>query len=147
MRKKLLINPQLQFKLINYVVAFYSLISIIFYGVNCFLLNKMYSFGKEAKLSANSSYFSFINTLEIYSIICYGLVFILGLVVVYVVGIYISLRIAGPIYRIDRTLSEIVDNLGTENAKNLKEVNIKLRGNDFFEDHAKLVSEVIKKIS
>ncbi len=143
MRKKVLINPQFQMKLINYVVIFYTFISIIYFGINYFLIKKMISFGVEAKLSPTSSYFHFVKNLEAFTFIWYGLAFFLGLIFVYLIGLYISLRIAGPIYRIDKTLNEYMQET---RPKDEQVVNIKLRENDFFMDHAHLVSNVLNKL-
>ena len=140
MRLNYLIKPKFQIAITSYVFIFYLVISCFFYLSNYTLIEKMKQFGLDAKLEANSSYFSYISMLQEYSNYYFLLIFSAGLIAVITFGLTISHRIAGPIYKIEKVLTAL------NNSDNLKGENfeIKLRKKDFFQNLAVLINKLIQ---
>ena len=106
-KKSLLINPRFQWTLIAYAAGVAGLILISMYALLTHAFHYFYEIGTLASLPKDHVYFEFIKmqegtvfqTLFVISVIV-ACVLILG-------GIYISHKIAGPVYRMKKDLEKM----------------------------------------
>ena len=137
-RKNYLINKPLQFAYAG-IAVWFLLIAIILVGTFTYyitlntILNQLQI---ENQLVDANRIVSIINSILIKRI---GILFTLVIFFALILEILFLHRIAGPIYRIEKTLNDIADG---------KEVQpIKLRKKDFFKSLATSVNKVIEKIN
>jgi len=134
-RKQLLIMPEFQNKFIIYT----SLISIItiseFFIINWIFISKFIKKGQDLGIPSNHIYFTFIyqqrNFLGTISLI--SALVLVSLITCF--GLYISNRIAGPIYRIQTYLIEWKNGKTTEK--------LKFRDSDYFKELASAVNDCL----
>jgi quinol-cytochrome oxidoreductase complex cytochrome b subunit len=104
LRKKLLINPRFQYSVMAYSIILFFIVIIILYASHNHFFNVFIDHAKEAGLADNHIYFKFLNEQKrimnkvfFFSGITCFLVLFLG-------GLYISNKIAGPLYRLTNFL-------------------------------------------
>lgn len=134
-RKVILINPKFQLSVINYVILLFTFVMIAFYLVNLFFIYILKQKGIDAGLPLNSEYFHFLQSAFHLMSIFYLFTSLVILIIIYFFGLRFSNRIAGPIYRMNKVIAEII--------KEGKPIEVKLRKNDYFQDHADAINSLI----
>lgn len=134
-RKKILINPEFQLKLINRVVYLFTFTLITFYSVNYYFFYQLKQKGVIAGLSLNSDYFLFIdNTFKQFNIFfIFTAIFLI--LIIYYFGLAISHKIAGPLYNIDNACKKMIQEKRT--------IKITLRKDDYFQEHAECINQLL----
>ena len=134
-RKILIINPQFQYKLMAYFMGL-SLMSIfIFYCSTVYFFYRVKEKGLELDLPTDHLYFKFVSEQVLMMNITFAVASILLLCIIFIGSLYISHRIAGPIYRYTRHVREHLEH-GT-----LKELSF--RDGDFFPEIEKEYNDMI----
>tara|TARA_B100000886_G_C20098570_1_gene356886 strand:+ start:98 stop:529 length:432 start_codon:yes stop_codon:yes gene_type:complete len=137
-RKIILINPRFQLKVSAYF-AFMSVINIaVFYGCIRYFFQVFIDMGQEIGLPKNHVYFMFMEdqmlTMNIVFLVTAALT--IGLIMFF--GVFISHKVAGPMYRFNNHLNDIADG-------NKEPGEIKFRDGDFFPEIAESFNRTIKK--
>jgi methyl-accepting chemotaxis protein len=135
-RKKYLINKPFQVKLMSWMMGIaLAPVSVFFVG-HYYFFWQLRNFGLDIKLPPEHIYFRFIETqsnkLFLFFIIC-GLV---AIIVVAILGLFLSHKIAGPIHNLKEHLRKSTDG---EDLKNLT-----FRKNDFFMEIPPIVNKFIE---
>lgn len=137
-KKSLLINPQFQWKLIGYVGLLTLLILGTVLGLFQYGFQQFQVIGETAGLPADHIYFQFI---QMQQSLLYNVLAVLSIIVALILlfgGLFISHKIAGPIYRMQKSLREMSANQPVE----LNE--IKFRDKDFFPELADAFNELVR---
>jgi hypothetical protein len=135
-RSEILISPKFQLSVINYVVILFTFVLIVFYLVNLLFIYTLKQKGLAAGLPLESEYFYFLDKSFHLMSIFYLASSLVLLIVIYFFGLRLSHRIAGPLYKIDKTIDSVI-NEGNEQT-------ITLRKNDYFKEHAEKINDLIK---
>lgn len=132
-RKVLLINPKFQIEILSYFTILNLIILCIIYIINMYSL---YQAGSSMDSGVDPS--QFLNYLRIHQQKFNAIYFggaVVTTIMCYVLGFGISNRIAGPIYKIQKTIDEIIAN-GTSQK-------ISVRDKDYFPELADKINELI----
>lgn len=135
-RSVILVDEKFQLAIINYVVLLFSGVIAVFYLANVLFVYSLKQKGIAAGLSESSEYFYFLENSSHQMNLFFLCSSLIVLLFIYYFGLRLSHRIAGPLYKIDKVVDEVV--LTGE------EKEIKLRKNDFFKDHATKINSLIK---
>ena len=135
-RNHFLVMPGFQLKFMGYIICFAVFGIMVLYASNYLYYEHLVAEGKELGLAADHIYFEFIEqqksllntTFLSVSAIVFGCLFLAGL--------YLSHKIAGPVYRIKLHLEYIREH-GEAPGK------LKFRDRDFFPEVAELVNELV----
>lgn len=138
-RRQLLINPQFQIKILNYVTGLNLTLIAIFTTVNLLFFERMKAQGISAGLPENHIYFEFLKSQQKDMFYIFLIGAVLSVVIIYWFGFYISNRIAGPIYNATRNMEKIV--------RGEKVMKIRFRKGDFFPELADRINELIEHLS
>ncbi len=143
-RRVLLINPRFQMSFILQMIILAFGIICVFYGANIYFFKSYLKQGQLAGLPADHVFFGFLG--EQFQLMNW-IFFITSLVafsIIFVMGLYLSHKVAGPLYRLQKHLEELV-----EQEKPLSEV--KFREGDYFREleavynqHVKVMQNKIK---
>ena len=138
LRKKYLINPKFQFFMISFALfQFVSTVGFLFL-LNSYFFNRFNVMGIDSGIPSNHAYFKFLSEQQIvfnHAVLLTSIV--IGIVIMTSV-LFISHKIAGPLYRLTKHFKEIAD------GKDLKE--IQFRKNDFFPEIQIGFNSVILKL-
>ncbi len=137
-RKQYIINPKFQFTLIGYVALLALFIMAVLYGANYYFFWHFADLGRELDLPNEHIYFVFLNEQKIYLNTVYLVTSVCVSLALLITGIFISHRIAGPIYRACKFLSE--------NEIDKPERVILFRKKDFFPELAEAINEHLKQL-
>lgn len=136
-RKKLLIEPAFQISFLKFTGAILLVVGTIFYLATAFFFHNFRKLGAEMGMGADHIFFQFLETQEtrmnaivLISLVVTSAVFLLW-------SLYVSNKIAGPIYRLKKELSDHIEN-GTQK-------DIAFRKGDYFTELAELVNNALKK--
>jgi len=135
-RKQYLINKPLQF-IYSGITIYLLLIGIIVVGIATYYitLNTILS-----QLEAQGGMIQAYETVRNINILLakrVGVLFLIVLVFTFILAVYYLHRIAGPVFRIEKTLNEMVEG---------KKVNpVRLREKDFFKSLAEALNKIIEK--
>jgi len=137
--RNMLINPAFQLRFMAYMTLA-SLFSIsVFYFVNTLYFNAVNAMGNELGLDSTHPYFAFIETQRELLLRIYVLLSAVSFTLLMVFGLFISHRIAGPIYRVEKYMQSIADG-----ERDLEPV--RLRRGDFFPEIENIVNASIKRL-
>lgn len=131
MRKKWIVLPEFQYHFINRMSALFVFFILLLGAHAYYYMNYLFELGKAAQLPSDHVYFSFINTVIAKYLLSFSMTLILSAGIFYIFGIYLSNKIAGPLYRISENIKKDGNN----------KVTIALRKNDYFKDLAALINE------
>lgn len=135
-RKNYLINKPLQF-IYSGITIYLLLIGIIVVGIGTYyltfstILNEL-----EAKGGMLQAY-ELVRSINLLILKRVGVMVLVILVFAFTVGVYYLHRIAGPIFRIERTIREMAEGKKVEC--------LRLRKKDFFKSLAEAVNKLIEK--
>ena len=122
-RSNILINPEFQLSIINYVAVLFLVVTFIFFLLNVTFYYILKQKGIDAGLLPSSEYFIFLNkAAKLMSIAFFAVSFVV-VFIIYFFGLRLSHRIAGPIYKINTTLDKMLESHTFHE--------IKLRKNDY----------------
>lgn len=134
-RKAYLVNPDFQLKLIGYAL-FIALLTIgVFYLSNLYFFWKLIEVGKNSKFSPDHPFFMFIGEQKRLMNSVFLVTALISLGTLIVAGVFLSHRIAGPIYRLKIYLNAIVAD------QHFRE--LKFRKGDFFADLAESINQTL----
>ena len=139
-RKKssLLINPRFQWTLIGYTAFVATLILISIYGLISFGFHEFGQIGTLAGLPPDHIYFQFIEMQKAtFNRVILSIAVVVGFILL-VGGLFISHRIAGPIYRMQKELQSMSE----ENPVELRPIHF--RKGDFFPELAATFNSLVQ---
>ena len=133
-RHIMLINPQFQLRFIAYITSFTLIGLAVMYSSNYIFFVKLHSEGKAMGLPPDHMYFEFIQQKK-WSLTFIFLISSVGLfVAIFIAGLYLSHKLAGPVYRIEKWVNEVVS--GQTNEK------LSFREHDFFPEMAENINKL-----
>lgn len=138
-RKQLLINPQFQIKILNYVTGLNLTLLAIFTSVNLMFFERMKAQGISAGLPENHIYFEFLKSQRKDMFIIFLIGAALSVIIIYWFGFYISNKIAGPIYNATRNMERMI--------RGEKIMKIRFRKGDFFPELADKINELVDALT
>ncbi len=137
-KKSLLINPAFQMTIIGYASAVSAIILFAMYHLNAFAFKHFNEIGELAGLPKDHVYFEFIHMQEATVFRTFVLISLMVAVVLGVGGLFISHRIAGPIYRMRKDLEKMT-------ALNDNELRtIHFRKGDYFPELAETFNRLVE---
>jgi len=123
-RKVFLINPSFQFRFMAYFLLFTLISLILFYSANYLFIYNFETLGHQLNLPEGHIFFKFIAKQESKLNMIFIASTALLMIVQIPLGLFLSHKIAGPIFRFTNTLTSM---------KNKKEIEqVKCRKGDFF---------------
>lgn len=136
-RKVLLINPAFQLR----VLAFFGGISVVtilsFFAANRYFFSAFMNKGRALGLSSDHVFFQFIadqqHTMDIVTLA----ISISIMTFLFISGLILSHRVAGPLYKLTKHLNEIKDGKPAEL--------ISFRKNDYFQELVTAINGVIRR--
>lgn len=136
-RKSYLIKPDFQWKMIGYAAVLSALILVLVYGAHTYFIYSLKMLGSEAGLDSGHVFFRFVDEQSgilnsIFLMIAVGI----NLLVVFG-GLWLSNRIAGPIYRVESSFLEY-----NEKGQTAK---VKFRQHDFFPELMTAFNQFLEK--
>jgi len=137
-KRKLLILPKFQYRLILWNVGIQTVVFWIVTLMNVSLVGQMKAMGVSAGFPVDHPYFQFVQQLSSHLFIYMGVGLILSLVLTSVAGLFISHRIAGPIFRVYRHMNETMQH------KSYK--SIQFRKGDYLEDLAPIMNNAFQAV-
>ena len=122
--KNFLINPQFQLKLIGYFIGLFMLTSFCLYSTTFIFFFRLHTKAINVGIPEGHVFFRFLQDQKMDLDLLFGFLTILNFLLLVGTGFVVSHRIAGPMYKLKRHLSEF----------NLESTEFKLRDKDFFKD-------------
>ncbi len=137
-RTQFLVLPGFQLRFMLYIIGFALFGIVVLYASNHIYFNRLIAEGQQLGLAPDHIYFEFVNqqrellntTFMMVAAVVFGALIVMGLV--------LSHKIAGPIYRIQLHLQEIRET--GEASRPLA-----FRDSDFFPEVADLVDELVER--
>lgn len=137
-RTNYLINPAFQIRFILYFI-FIGFISLgIFYAANLYFFKTLFSEGIQLGLPGNHVYFELLNSQKALMNKIFALTAIFFFILISFIGIFISHRIAGPIYKMTKSLNAF------NGLNDLEEIHFRKR--DFFKELSKAFNTFVSKV-
>jgi len=136
-RRQYLINPGFQLRFMLYWAGFILIGFAVMYLSNYLYFDSVYQMGYELDLDESHPYFAFIDQQKVILRNIYLALSAISFTVVMVAGLFLSHKIAGPIYRIERYMEGVAN--GHE-----KPAPVHLRQGDFFPEIEGIVNHTIK---
>lgn len=134
LRRKLLVDKNLQYNIIRYLVIYSTVLSMVFLSV-LYIASSIF-ITKVAQLNVDQDMINYLySDLNYMTVAFFVLILLISLISSYF-SLYFSNKIAGPIYNMNQTLEANRKN----NTKNL----IKLRSQDYFLDLADKINHLIE---
>jgi len=137
-RRRYLINKPLQF-IYSGIMIYLLLIGTIVVGVGTYYLTFNTILDELEAQGGLQQAYDMVRDINLLIMKRLGIMFIVVLIFSFGLGVYYLHRIAGPIYRIERTLREMAEGKKVEP--------IRLRKKDFFKSLAEAVNKLIEKQS
>jgi len=98
-RKKYIINPEFQWKMIRWMAALSAVTSLIYLASNYVFFMHLKEMGMEQKLPPDALYFKFLEQQEWQMGVIFLITTAVSVAIIVGFGVFASHRIAGPIYR------------------------------------------------
>ncbi len=136
-RKRYLINPAFQLRFMLYIAIAVSLGLLVLYVSNFYYFDHLIADGQDIGLDQSHPYFEFIQDQRDLLTQIYIVVSLIVFTALMLFGLFLSHRIVGPIYRIEKYLQEVA--AGEEHLRP-----VTLRDGDFFPEIAGIVNNTIK---
>jgi hypothetical protein len=132
-RKKILINPDFQIKFVGFFITFFLLNFLIIVGVIIFTFNKFHEMGSSINLPPDSVFFEFLRNQQNELLLLILGATLVSTVIAFIGGLYLSHRVAGPIYNICKQLDSIKKGIPV----------ISVRKDDFFQELPKSINNYL----
>ena len=137
-RRVLLINPKFQLTFLAYMLIIAATVILVLFASNLYFFKRCYDGAVAMGLSADHEYFGFIDsqktTMMWIFLAAAGVTFVNLLFW----GMYLSHRVAGPIYRLTRYVEDIAD--GKIKGE------LSFRKKDYFPELADAINRFVKKL-
>lgn len=134
-RKVYLINPKFQLTFVAYLCVMAAFVIGIYYAANWYFLESFMEKGKAVGLPANHVYFDFIRDQEIFMNMVFLVSSVCAFMTLTVIGIWLSHRVAGPLYRLHSHMLKV--------AEGQKLSKVKFRKKDYFQEIASAYNEQV----
>jgi sensor histidine kinase YesM len=138
-RTRFLINPSFQLSFIKHSVFLALLTLAIFYSANLYHFWEFKNKGLNAGLSSDHVFFEFLNQQQRAMDYTFVAIAALAFVIIAAYGLFLSHRVAGPIYRLTQYLKNFKAETETKP--------LKFREDDYFADLAEAVNTCLQKDS
>jgi hypothetical protein len=138
-RKNFLINPRFQLSYIKHTVNLMLLTVLIFYAANLYHFWDFKKRGLEAGLPPDHIFFRFLQQQQTSMEIVFIVTAIIAAIFIIAYGVFLSHRVAGPLYRMNRYLEK---NKGKINPGELR-----FRKGDYFSELAENFNNYIKELN
>lgn len=138
-RKNFLINPRFQLNYIKHTVNLMLLVVVIFYAANLYHFWDFKKRGLEAGLPQDHIFFKFLQQQQSSMEIVFIVTAIIVAIFIIAYGVFLSHRVAGPLYRMNRYLEE---NKGKDNPSELR-----FRKGDYFPELAENFNKYVKELN
>lgn len=136
-RKKILINPKFQFAFMGYMVVTAMVMIGIFYGANAYFIDEFREMGRSVGLAPDHVFFEFLSEQDRKLTLFFGVSAGVAFLSLCLAGLFMSHRVAGPLYRLQRYMQDIKDG---------KDVgDVKFRKRDFFPELADGMNDVMRR--
>lgn len=136
-RKKILINRPFQLKMIGYHILVALSTSLIFFAANKVFFWKFAAKGRAIGLPPSHVFFQFLESQDTFLSLIYLGTAIIVSIVLFVTGLYVSHRIAGPIYK---TIQMMNNNFQSQDASHFK-----FRDNDYFPELEQAIIRLLEE--
>ena len=136
LRKVILINRNFQLSLLFKISLMGVLIEGIFYSANFYFFKKMEDQAIQAGLNPDNIFFQYLDTQKVLMNKVFLISTILTIVVIVWGGLYLSHKVAGPLYRLTQHMKNF-------NINNIEPV--KFRKGDYFPEIEETFNEFIKR--
>ena len=136
-RKKYLINPKFQLSFVFMCLLPATVTIVTFFSFIQYYFFKLFMEGKELGLPLDHPYFMLLSDQRILLAKIFVFFMILVTILYLVWGIWISHKIAGPIYRLEKYLKSLTD---------IPESDLKFREGDYFLEIPESFNEWLRKI-
>jgi hypothetical protein len=136
-RRKTLILPKLQLSLVKAALVLFIAAAVIFYATINIVFKRLEEIAIAAGLDQNHPFFAELSSLENVTATVYGITVLLSIITIYVGGLRLSHRIAGPIYVLNRHIERICRGETSED--------LKFRKDDFMLDVKDNFNKLMKK--
>lgn len=133
-----IINPKFQIKMIFICIWPLIGISIANYVAVMTFFSELRSQGESAGYSADHVFFQFLNKQQQSLSLYLGISFAVAILVFFVLGFYFSHKVAGPLYRMRKSLQDM--------AANNTLVPITFRQGDYFQDVKDSFNQLVEKL-
>ncbi len=130
--KNILIEPQLQLKLMSYFFFLFILTTISFYGTAYFFFWRLQNKAIQVGIPDGHVFFSFLGNLKYDFDILFIVLALFNFALLIYFGFTVSQRVAGPFYKAKRYLTNL--NQETET--------FRLRKNDFFKELEPIINDL-----
>jgi hypothetical protein len=125
-RRIIIINKEFQYKFSMLLLVPVAIIQFIFWIAIEFFFFKMIQFGKDHQLPIGHNYYRLLSIQKKEFMIILALSSILVAAVMFIWGIYLSHRIAGPLFKLEKYLNE------AKSVEDIKSKPLFFRKKDFF---------------
>jgi len=136
LRKVILINKKFQLSVLLSFAILILIVELLFYFATVYFFKCMQDDAIVAGLSPNHIFFSYLNNQKYLMQNIFILTACISTLIIFLGGIYLSHRIAGPLYR----LTKHFQNSSLSNVQQ-----IKFRKNDYFPEIEKAFNEFIQR--
>ncbi|MCB0368582.1 MAG: hypothetical protein KDD45_03840 [Bdellovibrionales bacterium] len=109
-RKVLMILPHFQKKFLRFLILMSLLVCVVFYGAIFGFIQYWHHLGINAGLPDNSVFFDFLDQMRISLGYILAVALILTTIIIITLGLYMSHKVAGPIYNVLNYFKEIKAN-------------------------------------
>ena len=137
-RTKYLINPSFQITFIIYFLIIGVIALMIFYSSNLYFFKTLASEGIQLELPSDHVYFELLASQKHLMNKIFMITSAIFFILISLLGIFISNRIAGPIYKMTKTLNSF------QGVDDLREIQFRKR--DFFKELADSFNALVVKI-
>jgi hypothetical protein len=137
-RKIILINPEFQLKIITTIAFFFMGIIGLFFTMNWYFFYQLKQNGIKAGIPIESEYFNFVSRISHQFNIFFFITALVCVFFIYYFGLILSHRISGPIFKINKSIDEMIETK--------KIIKLNFRKNDYFHEHAHKINELLEKI-
>ncbi|MEO5969916.1 MAG: hypothetical protein ABIQ95_08310 [Bdellovibrionia bacterium] len=135
-RKKFFINPAFQLRFIGFSVIVSATAMSVFYFCNYYFFYSLRNLGSGFGLPVTHSFFTLIQRQQTILNHIFIICALALLLIILVMGIIFSHRIAGPIYRMQRHMIEL--------SKSKNYTDVRFRKNDFFPELAEAFNSLMQ---
>lgn len=140
-RKQWVVLPDFQYHFMNRLFAIFVLVICLFGTQALWYFYEIQQIGVAAGLEEGHIYYQFINSVILKYTLSFTITIILCSLVFYAFGLYMSNKIAGPIFSLNLSLKKRLE------GKDLDPTPIKIRSDDYFQDLAQNIRLNLEKNS
>jgi hypothetical protein len=137
-KRQLLVNPRFQYSIIKWFCLLAVILILVFYAGNAFFFYQMQQDALAAGLPSNHVIFRYIARQNDFMNFIFLVASVLAFLIIFIGGLWISNRVAGPFYR----LTLYLKNTEVDQLKPLK-----FRKNDYFLEVEEAFNKFVTKLT